>query len=659
MSQITIQCRLVAPPETRQQLWSLMAERNTPLINTLIQQLSQHSKFETWQRKGSVPSRVVSELCQSLKIDPRFSGQPPRLYASAAHVADYTYKSWLAIQKKLRQKLDGKLRWLEMLKSDEELAQESKVEIAQVYDRAATLLLQLQPATSLSATTQEQAKKRTKRRKKTDLPASSGESTQEPTKKRTKRRKKTDLSDCSLSDQLFDLYRDSKCVMEQCAIALLLKNGCKLPIQSEDPQEFVQRRRKTEIQIQRLQEQLESRIPRGRDLTEQSWLDVLETSTQTVPKDNAEAKRWQDRLLTRSSCLPFPLVFETNEDLIWAKDVNGRLCLHFNGMSQHTFKIYCDQRQLHWFQRFWEDQQTKRASKNQHSSGLFTLRSACLGWQEGSGKGNPWEVHQLTLFCTVDTRLWSAEGTEQVLPEKAAEVAQKITQMENKSNLAKSQQDYVKRLNSTLNKISVPFDRPHKPLYQGEPHIIVGLSVGLEQPAAITIWDARANQVMATYNIRKLLGENYRLLTRRRSEQQKTVHQRHKAQKQSAPNQFGESELGQYVDRLLAKSIVTIAKNHQAGSIAVPKLGNIREIVEAEIRAKAERQCPGYLEGQKKYAKQYRISVHRWSYGRLIDSIRSQAIQIGIAIEEAKQPLTGRLEEKAELVAIAAYQARA
>lgn len=46
MSQITIQCRLVASPETRQQFWTLMAERNTPLINTLIEQVGQHEDFE-------------------------------------------------------------------------------------------------------------------------------------------------------------------------------------------------------------------------------------------------------------------------------------------------------------------------------------------------------------------------------------------------------------------------------------------------------------------------------------------------------------------------------------------------------------------------------------------------------------------------------------
>ncbi|MBD2056034.1 hypothetical protein H6F88_08380 [Oculatella sp. FACHB-28] len=633
MSQITIQCRLVADEVTRQFLWTLMAGRNTPLINELIEQLSQHEEFEAWRRKGKVSSSVVTQLCKSLKTDSRFSGQPARLYVSAEHTADYIFKSWLAIQKQLQQRLDGKLRWLEMLKSDEELAQESEVDIAEIRDRASAILAQFQPSTSSDKSIQKQSKK-------------------------GKKSRKADSSDPSLASQLFDRYRDSKCLLEQCAIAYLLKNGSKIPDQDENPQKFTQRRRKVEIQAKRLQDQIESRIPHGRDLTGQSWLNTLEIATQTVPQDNTEAKRWQDRLLTDPTSLPFPLVFETNEDLVWQKNVQGRLCVRFNGLSDYTFKVYCDQRQLHWFKRFLTDQKTKKAGKNQHSSGLFTLRSARLAWQQGEGKGNPWDLHRLTLYCTVDTRLWSAEGTEQVRQEKAAEVAQKITQMENKGDLLKTQQAYVKRLSSTLARINTPFDRPSKPLYCGQPQVIVGLSIGLEKPATIAVWDAATNQVLANYGIRQLLGKDYRLLTRRRSEQQKTAHQRHKAQKQSAPNQFGESELGQHVDRLLAKSIVAIAKSYKSGSIAIPKLGTIREIVEAEIKAKAEQKCPGYVEGQQKYAKQYRASVHRWSYGRLIDSIRSQAIKLGIAIEEAKQPLAGKLEEKARDVAIAAYQAR-
>lgn len=252
-----------------------------------------------------------------------------------------------------------------------------------------------------------------------------------------------------------------------------------------------------------------------------------------------------------------------------------------------------------------------------------------------------------------------AEGTEQAQQEKAAEIAKKITQMESKGDLLETQKAYIKRLNSTLSRINTPFDRPSRPLYQGQSHIIVGLCMGLEKLATIVVWDAHANQVLVHYGIRQLLGENYKLLNRRRSEQQKTAHQRHKAQKRSAPNQFGESELGQYVDRLIAKAIVTVAKTYKAGSIAVPKLRDIREIVEAEIKARAEQKCPGYLEGQQKYAKQYRASVHRWSYGRLVESIRNQATKLGIVIEEAKQPLVGKSEEKAREVAIAAYQARA
>ena len=634
MSQITLQSRLVASRETRQQLWSLMAQRNTPLINTLIEQLSQHSEFETWRRKGKISSTVVSQLCKPLKTDARFSGQPARLYASAEHTADYIFKSWLAIQKQLQQKLDGKTRWLEMLKSDEELVQEGGVELSEIRDRAATILLKLQPST------------------KSDTPVSNF------SKKGKKNRKDADARDRSIANQLFDRYQDSEDGLERGAIAYLLKNGCQIPQKDEDPDKFAKRRRKVEIQVKRLQKQIEGRIPHGRDLTGQSWLSTLETATKTIPKDNAEAKRWQDRLLTNPSILPFPLIFETNEDLVWRKNEKGRLCVHFNGLSDHTFAIYCDQRQLHWFQRFLEDQETKRASKNQHSSGLFTLRSARLSWQEGEGKGNPWDVHHLTLYCTIDTRLWTAEGTEQVRQEKAADIAKKINQMAAKGELSKTQEGYVKRMNSTLERINNPFDRSSQPLYRGYPNILVGLCLGLEKPATLAVWDAKSNRALAYRSIRQLLGKDYDLLIRQRQQQQQTAHFRHVAQKRSAPNHQGESELGQYVDRLLAKAIIAIAQTFNAGSIAVPKLGDVREIIQAEIQAKAEHKCPGYLEGQKRYAKQYRSQMHRWSYGRLLDSIRSQAAKVGIAFEEGNQPLQGAAPEKAKAIAISAYQHR-
>jgi hypothetical protein len=127
-------------------------------------------------------------------------------------------------------------------------------------------------------------------------------------------------------------------------------------------------------------------MPKGRDLTSEKWLEALAIATSHVPQDEDEAKSWQASLLRQSSSVPFPVAFETNEDLRWSKNQKGRLCVEFNGLSEHTFEVYCDKRQLHWFQRFLEDQQIKRDSKNQHSSSLFTLRSGRIAWQEGEGK---------------------------------------------------------------------------------------------------------------------------------------------------------------------------------------------------------------------------------------------------------------------------------
>lgn len=104
MSQITIQCFLVACELTRHQLWKLMAELNTPLINELLVQVAQHGEFETWRQKGKHPTGIVKELCQPLKTDPRFIGQPGRFYTSAIALVNYIYKSWFALMKRcLRQ----------------------------------------------------------------------------------------------------------------------------------------------------------------------------------------------------------------------------------------------------------------------------------------------------------------------------------------------------------------------------------------------------------------------------------------------------------------------------------------------------------------------------------------------------------------------------
>ena len=629
MSQITIQCRLIAKEPSRQALWRLMAELNTPLINDILNQIANHPDFETWREKGKLPAGIVKQLSDSLKTDPRYIGQPGRFYTSAITVISYIYKSWFKLQQRLQQRLVGQTRWLGILKSDEELVAESDRTLDDIRAQAIALLASLTPE---NPSPEPKPAKKTKKAK---------TSTNKP-----------------LLPILFDTYAKTEDILTHAAICYLLKNGCKIPTKPEEPQEFAKKRRKSEIKIERLQEQLNSRKPKGRDLTGEKWLQTLITAATTAPENEAQAKSWQNILLTKSKSIPFPVTYETNEDLTWSKNDKGRLCVHFNALGEHEFEIYCDQRQLKWLERFYEDQKTKRASKDQHSSALFTLRSGRIGWQEGKGKGEPWNIHRLNLFCTIDTRLWTAEGTEQVRQEKATEIAQTLTKMEQKGDLNDKQQAFIHRRQSTLTRINNPFPRPSQPLYEGKSHILIGIAMGLEKPATAAIINGTTGEAIAYRSIKQLLGDNYPLLTRQQKQKQRQSHQRHKAQKNAAPNQFSESELGEYVDRLLAKAIVALAKTYQAGSIVVPKVGNMRELVQAEVQAKAEAKIPGYIEAQKKYAKQYRVNTHQWSYGRLIDNIQAQASKIGIVIEQGQQPIRGSPQDKAKEMALLAYQSR-
>ncbi len=635
MSQITIECRLIAQESSRQHLWKLMANKNTPLINELLKLIAEHSGFEVWREKGKIPTGTIKQLCEPLKTDPRFQGQPGRFYTSAITLVTRVYKSWLALIKGLQYKLEGKIRWLEMLKSDEELVEVSGIHLEVLRCKATEILAQFSPQLDIN-NSQNKGKNKSKNSKKS---------------------KSSDVSK-SLSQQLFDTYRNTEDIVTRCAISYLLKNGSKLPNKEENPEKFTQRRRKLEIQIQRLKEQLEARIPHGRDLTDFNWLNTLDIATNQVPQSETEAKSWQNNLLRKSHAVPFPVAYETNEDMTWFKNHKGRVCVKFNGLGEHTFEIYCDNRQLHWFRRFLSDQEVKKNSKNQHSSSLFTLRSGRISWLEVTGKDRPWNVNHLKLDCTVDTRLWTAEGTNQVREEKAEEIAKTITKSKEKDELNDRQLAHIKRKQSTLDRINNPYPRPNKPLYKGLSNILVGISLGLEKPATVAILDASTDKVVTYRSIKQLLGENYKLLNRQRQQKRELSHQRKIAQTQAASNQYGESELGQYIDRLLAKEIVAIAQKYSAASIVIPKLGNMREQINSEIQAKALEKCPDCIEAQKKYAKQYRRSVNQWSYGRLIENIKSQAIKSGIVIEESRQPIRGSPQDKAKELAITAYKTR-
>jgi hypothetical protein len=574
---------------------------------------------------GKIPIKEFTKLAKTLEKDPRFNNQPAKFRISAEKTALYTFKSWIAIQKLTQQKLTGKISWLRMLRTNEESIADCGQNLEQIRLNAQALLLQYQSSED-SAQSRENLRK-----------------------------------------SLYQAYDKTEDALSRSAIAYLLRNRCQIPSETEeDLEKYLKYRRKIENQIKSLTQQLENRLPQGRDLTGERFLNTLEAATRNDPADNNEFSKWQSQLLERPDLVPFPIILESNMDLMWFSNKQGKIGLHIGGISEHEFAIGCGQRQLHYFQRFLSDYQTMLASKRQHTSSLFLLRSAKLIWIPIEEREDPWNINQLYLSCTLDTRLLTTEGTEIVKQEVAIGTTQKLVTMREKPDRNDKQDNYIKRLQSTIDKLEQPFDRPRKPLYQGQSKIMVAVSMGLQSPITAIAIDLTTQQILTYRSTKQLLGDNYRLLNRQRNLQTQQRHLNHNAQKKGLPRQLSNSELGEHLDRLFAKAIVELAKTYRAGSIALPKLDQIRLITQSEIDAMAQQKIPDYLEGQKKYAKQVRINLHNWSYARLSESIISKAAQSGITIEYGTQSAraspniheTSRNENRAREIALSAYAKR-
>ena len=132
-------------------------------------------------------------------------------------------------------------------------------------------------------------------------------------------------------------------------------------------------------------------------------------------------------------------------------------------------------------------------------------------------KGEPWNINRLILYCTVDTRLWSFEGTKQVRVERVAKYTKNLlskkpevtfpfffrTQQLDKflaiwqvitshqllklhekpdfDRAVKNLQQYIVRLESSIKKINKPYPRPSRQLYKGNKKIILGSGNGLRE----------------------------------------------------------------------------------------------------------------------------------------------------------------------------------
>ena len=635
MSVITVECQLKAPLDSLRHLWSLMVEKNTVLINELLNQINTHPDFDKWLKEGNITASVIEGLCKNLRAESRFQDMPGRFANSAEKLVKDIYKSWFALQEERKFRLWRKQRWFSLLRSDLELEQESGLSLEKLRTEATEILIKAQLECSREA---------------------------EPDQATTD-------NSSALWDNLFTAYDKSKSPQLRCAIAYLLKNGCQVSEVEEDPEAYQRRRRKKEIEIERLKEELKSGPPKGRNLSKQECVEAVQQEQGLILNDK-KSRQVQASPTRKQSPVPFSISYETSTDLRWSSNEQGRICVSFNGkgISKHTFEVFCDQRQLHWFERFDEDYKIFTQNKQQAPAGLLTLRSARLVWQEGEGEGEPWQVHRLLLHCSVETRLWTAQGTEEVRAEKIAKTQKIIDGMKAKGSRSPKLKDYE----SSLERLQTfqGFSRPSRAGYKGNPSIVMGVSFGRAKPATVAVVNVETGAVLAYRDVKQLLSKpikegktnkkktQYEYLNRWREQQSLNSHERHKAQKNGAPCNFGESKQGEYVDRLLAKAIVEVASQYRASSIVLPNLRNIREAAESEVRARAEQKFPGYKELQDSYAKDYRASIHRWSYSRLAEFIELKAEKAGIATEKVHQPHGHTPQEKARNLVLAAYKNR-
>lgn len=724
MSMFTIQCRLSASEQTRRDFWGWM-EKYTLLVNELLEKIAQHPQFQEWQKKGDISLEAVRKILHPLKESPQYSGLPKRFYTSAELVSCDTYKSWLALQQQRQLRLLGKKRWLQALESELELSATTDFNPDEVRTQAGEIL---EKAIEMLNRNSSQPR--------------------------------------NLIGILLNMHDDTaEDPLNRRAINHLLIN--ELQVSEEEPEltALSERLDKKRVEIKRLEEQLKSRLPKGRDPTGQRYLQIL-AHISALPKLRDDPQKLEAKLDTLTiqqqlplfNKLPYPILFYSSGDLSWSvqsQDIsnpadpeNGirpelpksnkphsqrpkeRICVKFRGAEpkknkseegkNYTFKIQCDRRQLPLFRRFLIDYQTytQLPTEERFSEGLFALRSACLIWRKDESghrsKKNigadpqedqlePWNTHRLYLHCTVGRPLLTAEGTQQIRAEKKQAIIKELKgkeKLEHKEldelGLTQQQISSIKRKCSTLNRLEnhSPPPRPHTVPYEGQPDISVGVSFSRDQPVAIAVVDVAKQQVLQCKSAKQLLnggkaqfiwrhgskepvlkdgiekqhpnggklyirkrkrvqGKPYRLVQQLHRRHQHHSRQRAKQQQQNRYREDNsDSNLGLYVDRLIAAQIVELALKRKAGTITIPQLKGIRESVESNIRAQAQQLFPNEKERQKEYALHYRASFHRWSYARLCECIRECATREGIAVVQRKQSSQGDLEQKAIAIAL-------
>ncbi|MBD2069785.1 hypothetical protein H6F93_20095 [Leptolyngbya sp. FACHB-671] len=663
------------PSETvKREFWN-----NSVIVSDLAEDLrvavADHKEFETWRRKGEISGQELKKLWNTCRANSPYKELPERLARSAWFTIEIVYNSWFALRQDLQLQIDKLTFWLNVAKADVELVEACGCELEQIKTRAHEILTAVkaqleakesEPSAETTGQNQPQAQTKTTQKKQSTTAATRSSKTVN-----------------SLIDALIEKYTELKSSdpLSQCAIAHLIKNEGRVAKRKENTKQFLKRVNAKKKRVERLEVQLAGSMPRGRDLTGAKFVEALETATHQIPKDNDEFQAWQANLLRRPKNAPYPILFQSSDDLNWcllkrrnsstAQEAKDRIYVHFKGTpGEQVFEICCGCRQLSHFQQFLKDWEIFSSNQDEYSASPFLFRSAALIWKErqdtesnrrSQEDAHPWDRYDLYLHCAIEHHALTEAGTELLIAQKSAEANRLIKSYETKQEteeLTEKQQEHLNKLQSQLKKLENPYPRPKKPLYKGNSDIVVGLAFSRKEVVTVAVINGATGRLITYRNVCQLLGKNYSLLAEYRLKQKHNAHQRHKDQVQGRTRQITESEQGKYLDRLIAKAIVELACKHRAGSIAMPNVKGIRERLVSAIEARAEESFPGDVEKQDAYSKQYKINYHNWSYGRLAQFITDKAEQSEIKIERGFQPIDGMLTAQAEAVARSALERR-
>ncbi|MBD2093426.1 hypothetical protein H6F67_26650 [Microcoleus sp. FACHB-1515] len=99
---------------------------------------------DTKQGHSWLPKGLVQKLCDHLKETPQFEGMSGRSCTSATERVEEMYESWIATHQKLISQIRGKERWLSVVKSDAELAENSNFSQLEVESRAEQVLSEIE-----------------------------------------------------------------------------------------------------------------------------------------------------------------------------------------------------------------------------------------------------------------------------------------------------------------------------------------------------------------------------------------------------------------------------------------------------------------------------------------------------------------------------------